>query len=610
MGLKHTQLNVLSCLFLVAATLALYSPALHYPFANYDDQHYVTANRHVQAGVTEGVLAWSLTSTEEDNWHPLTWLSHALDCQIYGLNPGGHHATSVLLHAANVVLLFWFLFRATSALGRSLLVSALFAVHPLNVESVVWIAERKNVLSTFFFLLTLGAYGWYSRRPGALRYLLVATLFVLGLASKPMVITLPFVLLLLDLWPLRRIQGKSAAPTKEMRRREAKIKRVAVKNRSRSGEVSVSQSILEKLPLLVMCAASAWITVIAQQRGGAVRTLQRFPFWWRAANAVHAYAAYLGKTVWPTRLAVYYPMGHGLGSGSIILASAFLVGVSLLAWRERRRRSYLIVGWLWYLGTLVPVIGLVQIGDQAMADRYAYIPLIGVFVMVAWGSAELADRAGLDLKFRCAISAVVLAALFALSLRQISFWRSDFDLWTHDLAVTHQNSVAAEGLSSALLVMGRPEEALAGFQEAVRANPRDPFKHVNLGADLAQCGRVQDAIKEYQAAISMTTDPHIQGRCYDTLATFYDELEDYARVRESYRQAVRVDPHEIGELVRELAANVPTEQSAPRYLQLGLLQEEAGDLEGARAAYEQAIQLDSGFQEAKEALAELRQNRR
>jgi tetratricopeptide (TPR) repeat protein len=287
----------------------------------------------------------------------------------------------------------------------------------------------------------------------------------------------------------------------------------------------------------------------------------------------------------------------------VLLATLFLAAVSLLVWKQRMSRRYLATGWLWYLGTLVPVIGLIQVGDQAMADRYAYIPLIGVFVMAVWSAADGADNKKLSFTPRLAGAAVILAVLSFLTWRQIAYWRSDYDLWTHALKVTKGNAVAEEGLSAALLMMGRPEEALPGLERAAQLRPMDPIKHVNLGANLVQCGRVEDAIKEYKAAIEVTSDPHIQVRCYDTLATLYDGLGDYSKVRESYQRALLVHSPEIPQLVQELSDNVSTEQSGPRYLQLGMLQEEAGNLPQARTSYEQALRLDPGLQAAKDALA-------
>ncbi len=349
-------------------TLALYNPVNQHPFVNYDDDRYVTGNAHVRQGLTAETFTWALTSTEQANWHPLTWMSHALDVSLFRLNPAGHHFTGVLLHAANAILLFLLLMSATGRLGPSLFVAALFALHPMNVESVAWVAERKNVLCTFFFFLTLWAYGWYARRPEWKRYLVVAALFVAGLAAKPMVITLPFVLLLLDYWPLNRVRYAES-----------------------DAGWSWPRLILEKMPLIALSAASAMITMKAQQAGGAVRSTVQFSLSTRVANAIYAYAMYLWKMIWPARLAPLYPHPAGtLATWQVVTAALVLIAITMLVWKFRELR-YLMTGWLWFLGTLVPVIGLVQVGDAAMADRYAYIPLIGIFVMIAFGAADLAE---------------------------------------------------------------------------------------------------------------------------------------------------------------------------------------------------------------------------
>ena len=452
MDQKPSYFVLIACVALALVTSAVYSRATRNPFMHVDDQNYVIENPHVQAGLTCQTLTWSLTATAAQNWHPLTWLSHALDCQLYGLNPAGHHSTNILLHALNVVLLFLLLVRASGAKVRSLLVAALFALHPLNVESVAWIAERKNVLSTLFFLLTLGAYGWYALKPDVKRYLTVIALFALGLAAKPMVITLPFVLLLIDFWPLQRIRGwdQPLPPTgKAHKNRKPRSQDVAPDKAF--PQFKFARLVLEKLPLLALCLASAAITIIAQ-RAGAIQSFEIYPFAGRLANALYAYASYVWKTLWPTRLAFLYPYPRdGRPPWQLALAVLFLMSVTVLVWKQRRSRPYLASGWLWYLGTLVPVIGLIQVGDQSMADRYAYIPLIGIFVMIVWAAADAADRRQLNLQLRTAIAIVILAALSFLTWRQIGYWHSDYDLWSHTIKVTQHNVVADETLSKTLM---------------------------------------------------------------------------------------------------------------------------------------------------------------
>jgi hypothetical protein len=432
--------NIILCLLLVVVTLALYNPVNRHVFVNYDDDRYVTENPHVRDGLSTSTISWALTSTEQANWHPLTWLSHALDYQLFHLNPTGHHFTSVLIHAANAVLLFLLLVYVTGRAGPSLFVALLFALHPINVESIAWIAERKNVLSTFFFLATISTYFWYAQKVSWQRYLAVIVLFAFGLMSKPMVVTLPFVLFLLDCWPLGRIQGSPVAALQV-------------------GPRPLSGLIAEKLPLLALSAGSAVITMEAQQAGGAMRSTVQFSLGVRLENAVVAYAMYLWKTIWPSRLAPLYPHpGDSLAAWQVAASMLVLAVITGTVLRFRAKR-YLVTGWLWFLGTLVPVIGLIQVGDQAMADRYAYIPVIGIFVMIAWSAADLADAHHVGLVPRLVPAACILLALSVATYRQLSYWSNSYDLWTHALAVTDRNFIAQDNLGGALLLLGKAEEA-------------------------------------------------------------------------------------------------------------------------------------------------------
>jgi hypothetical protein len=421
---------------LASATIALYAPVIGNSFVVLDDHDYVTANPHVQRGLAWSTIKWAFRSTEAANWHPLTWLSHALDFQLFGLNPAGHHFNSILIHAVNVVLLFLLLQWFTGRVEPSLLVAALFACHPINVESVAWVAERKNVLSTFFFLLAITTYGWYAKQPQLRRYLLVAVLFALGLMAKPMVITLPFVLLLLDYWPLGRIPGAAFST--------AAAAHVSVP------KLPLAKLLLEKVPLLMLSAASAIITLKAQQSGYAVRTLYQFSLGSRIENAVVAYGLYLWKTLWPARLAFGYPYpAAGLPAWQWALSGFILISITTFAF-VFRSRGYLPVGWFWFLGTLVPVIGLVQVGDAAMADRYGYIPLLGIFLMIAFGLADLATARNVYPAWRLTAAAVVVIALGVAANRQMSYWNSEYDLWSHALEVTG-NPFAHDALGAALL---------------------------------------------------------------------------------------------------------------------------------------------------------------
>ena len=605
MDRKRKHLIVFSCLLLALGTSAIYSSVVRHPFIDFDDQYYITNNGPVQAGLTWQTFIWSFNAGYAQNWHPLTWLSHALDCQLYGLNPAGHHLTSVLFHSLNVVILFLLLLWSTRAMGRSLLVAALFALHPLNVESVAWVAERKSVLSTLFFLLALGAYGWYARKPDLKRYLALTLLFALGLASKPMVITLPFVLLLLDFWPLSRIKGwPPLAESNPKGRKNTQLRPDSLPSQPESSftQASLTRLVQEKLPLLALCAGSAVLTIVAQ-RAVAIRSLEGFPLDTRLENAIYSYAIYLWKAFWPTRLAVYYPHpGNTLAAWQIAVAALFLVAVSALVWSQRLARRYLLTGWLWYLGIMVPVIGLVQVGDQGRADRYAYIPLIGIFVMVVWSAADWADNKQIGFPWRVATATIILAALSLITVRQIRYWRSEYDLWGHDLEVAPDNALGVSNFGDALNKMGRAQEALPFLEKSVQLLPADSVRHGNLAVDLVQCDRSQDAIPEYETAISLSKEPVEQSHYYESLAAVYDAFGDYAKVRESYQQALKVNPQRSADMVKWLTQSVAAQPSAPRYVELGILLQETGKLPEARAAYEQALKLDPNLTEATEYL--------
>jgi len=583
-----------ACLALFASTLLLYIPTARNSFVNYDDNHYITDNLHVQAGLTWATFRWTWTTFAQANWHPMTWLSHALDCQLFSLHPAGHHLMSAALHATNVVLLFLWLMVATGRPGRSLLVAALFAVHPLNVESVAWAAERKNVLCMLFFFLALGAYGWYVRSPSVRRYLLIAVLFALGLASKPMVITLPFVLLLLDFWPLRRLagqEGSSFFPT---------------------APKSVRRLVVEKSPLFAMSAASAAVTLVAQRAGGAMVPLMVLPLHVRVENAIHSYAAYLWMAVWPVRLEPFYP-GNEPSAWQLGVSVVFLVVVTVGAWRARMTRPYLLMGWLWYLGTLVPMIGIIQVGGQGMADRYAYLPLIGIFLAAVWGLADIAATAKLKPMWM-AIPAGCALALFALqTLRQIPYWKSSLDLWPHTLAVTQDNFVAEDNMGVTLSSLNRPAQALKYFLNAERIKPMDPTAHVGVGAEYLRIGRWQDAVAEYLTALPMTTDPELLVTEYRALGTACRQLGEKTKSREYYQQALQINPRDTGSFLglgmlrmdevilkqQEILRGHPT---AGGFLQLGQLMQQAMRDPEAKAAYEQAVKLGDSSGEARKAL--------
>lgn len=573
------------CVLLAVITSAVYSPVANHPFINYDDSDYVTENQHVREGLTWQTISWAMTAPTAANWHPVTWLSHALDCQLYGLDPAGHHITSLLLHICNVLLLFLLLFRVTGALWRSVMVAALFALHPLNVESVAWIAERKNVLSMFCFLLALGAYGWYALRPNWRRYSVIAVFFALGLAAKPMVITLPCVLLLLDYWPLNRIAGWTT-PSSNFPVEQRQWPRL----------------VWEKIPLLLLSAASAVITMVVQSVGHAVRPLGDLPLSVRLENAVYSYMMYLAKTFWPARLAPMYP--HPLDSLSftqIGFSVVLLVGITALVWTERRKYPYAVVGWLWFLGTLVPVIGVIQVGAQAMADRYAYLPLIGIFVIVVWGLSDILSAHSFGRPTAIVAAAAVLPALSFMTVRQLGYWQSSMDLWTHTLEVTHDNFIADDIMGTLLLKEGRMD-ALNYFEDAARLMPSDPIALGALGANLHDRGKLEEAIHEY--TIALRTEPHPQFRAHlqADLGVIYRQLGDYSSARENSHQALAEDPKEVQDMIQQLSQVVASHPAAQGYWRLGLLLEGADKLAEARAAYEKALSLNPDFLPARKAL--------
>jgi len=576
------------CLALAVGTIALYSPVAVHPFIGYDDPSYVTGNEHVLSGVSWQTFSWALTANYSSNWHPLTWLSHALDCQLYGLNAGGHHVTNLLIHAVNVLLLFLLLWRATRAAGASAMVAALFAIHPLNVESVAWVAERKNVLSMFFFLLALGAYGWYVQRPSWKRYGLAALFFAMGLASKPMVITLPFVLLLLDYWPLGRFQGWTT-PSPEVSPIQLPWFRLA----------------LEKMPLLLLSMGSAAITIVAQRSGNSIEPM---PLSWRLENAVYAYATYVARIFWPVNLALIYPHPlNSLTAAQITLSLLFLLGVTVFVWQQRRKKAYAVTGWLWFLGTLMPVIGIIQVGAQGMADRYMYLPAIGLFLIVVWGAVEFIRARSLNSRFVAAASIAVLATLSVVTFRQIGYWRTSYDLWNHTLEVTTNNVVADDYMGELLAAEGR-HEALVYFEAAARIAPWDPESHAAVAANFHDHGDLQQAIDEYDIALRAKPDAKLRARIYAYLGVIYRQLGDYPTARENSRLALSSDAQEVQTIIRQVSDTLARHPAASGYWLLGLLLEGEDHITEAKSAYGQALRLKPDFVAASRALAEVETN--
>lgn len=495
-------------LLLIVATVALYRPVKYYPFITYDDPEYVIRNYQIQSGPDWDMVQWAFTTFYASNWHPLTWMSHALDFKLFRLNPSRHHDTNVLFHALNAALLFWVLWRATGYAGRSLMVAALFALHPVNVESVAWISERKNVLSLFFFLLALGAYRWYALRPRADRYLTVAVLYALGLMAKPQVITFPCVLLLWDYWPLQRMFAPADGA-------DGNAPNSVVPARS------FPWLLMEKLPLFALSAADAVLTVKAQGSSGALNgVFTSFPFPIRLENAIVSYAQYMGKAVWPSNLAIYYPHPESwINPWQDACAAVLLLAITALVIVGRRWR-YFLVGWFWFLGTLVPMIGLVQVGGQGMADRYAYLPFIGLFIMICWGVADfqlavrstdaaLGEEGQTSSMWLAVVSLAMLLALTAVAHRQLWYWRDSEALWTHATEVTSGNWMAEDFLGGVEVEMGKRDEALSHYYRALAINPNDPVSNTNIGNWKMYVGKPPEAIEYYQKVLHSSRAPSI-----------------------------------------------------------------------------------------------------
>ena len=559
--IKNTWRTLFVGSFLAAATLATFQPVLHNAFINYDDPLYITLNTHLTGGLIWANVKWAFQTGYGGNWHPLTWLSHMLDVQWFGLNAGRHHLTSLLLHVANTLLLFLVLKRMTGAQWRSALVAALFALHPLHVESVAWIAERKDVLSAFFFMLTLWAYARYAegRRKkeecrmnaeaglgGTVRpisafcilpsyfFFLSLLFFTLGLMSKPMLVTLPFILLLLDYWPLRRFQPALSWLTPSARR-------------FHPSSFILHPLLLEKVPFLALSAAASVVTVLAQWNGGAVETLDRVPVAARLINALLAGLGYLEKMVWPARLAILYLRPEQWPLWRVGLAVFVLGGISVLVGVRGRDRGWLTVGWLWFLGMLVPVSGLVQVGNQYMADRYSYLPLIGLFIIVAWGGWEVA---GQPKRWWLALAALMgLAAAGAVTQRQVGLWQNSETIFGHCLAVTANNHVAHNNLGAALALHGRAEEAHAHFEAAWRLQPHDADTLCNLGVSLTGLGKFDEGAPYLAEGVGIKPE---LGDIYGKLGLLLDGRGSTAQAIACYREGLRVRPGQV-EIANNLA---------------------------------------------------------
>jgi tetratricopeptide (TPR) repeat protein len=514
----NKTLKIAICIFLAVSTFAVYSQVQDHEFINYDDDKYVTNNEYVKAGFTRDSVGWALTTSYNSNWHPMTWLSHMLDAQLFGPNSKGHHLTNLLFHIANVLLLFLVLLRMTGALWQSGFVAALFALHPLNVESVAWVAERKNVLSTFFWLLTMWAYIRYAQKTNLKRYSLVILFFAMGLMSKPMLVTLPFVLLLLDYWPLRRLQSD---------RRTA-----------------ISRLVYEKIPLLVLVAGSVVTTLTVQKMGGALGSLNAFPIQERVINALVSYWLYLQKMIWPGGLAIFY--AHPENTLSVwkgLATAALLALVTTAAIRLARRAPYFAVGWFWYLGTLIPVIQLVQTGSIAMADRYAYVPLIGIFIIIAWGLPELLAKWRLRSRILTIAAGIWISTLMLMTWNQVSHWKNSITIFSHAIEVTDIEYpdflLAHNNLANALLAEGRTGKAISHYKMAINLMPDYAVNHNHLANALFAEQKTEEAISHFKMAIELMPDYAI---AHNNLGTVLLAEQKTEEAISHYKTAVKLLP--------------------------------------------------------------------
>jgi len=615
------------CIFIVMIILAVYWQVGNHDFISYDDRAYVTKNHVVKTGLNLESVKWAFTATYEHNWHPLTWLSHMLDYQIYGLNPGGHHFTNILFHIANSILLFLIFRRMTKAVWESAFIAILFAIHPLHVESVAWVAERKDVLSTFFWMLTIGAYVFYCENPGTKRYLLTVSLFALGLMAKPMVVTLPFVLLLIDYWPLNRLHKKQFIkinPLKEeAQERKSSNKRKIKKSRAKKTVsnhetqkldfqwTAISRLIYEKIPFLALALVSCIITIYAQQK--LIQPLWSLPISLRIGNAIISYSHYLINMIWPFKLALYYPHPITLSLWQVVASCIFLVVVSSFAIVTLRKFHYFAVGWFWYMGTLLPVIGIIQVGAQSMADRYTYIPLIGIFIVIVWGTSDLIQRWEYIGKKSILVLAggIVLSVLLITTWMQVGYWKNSETLYQHALNVTTKNDVMHYNMGVISLERGKIAEAINHHTAAIAIDPYYVDAHLNLGDALDKMGERDKAMKHYAMVLKIAPQ-HFKAHL--RLGNIFFEQNKTDRALIHFSKAIRLDPGSAYAHIRlgntfaktgkldsavkcYLDAAKIEANNASTYYNLGNVYYKSGDVEGAVEYYSKALVISPSLKE-------------
>jgi len=534
-------------LVLVAAVALVYLQVGNHEFLLYDDPNYVTDNPHIRSGLTLANILWAFSSFHDNNWFPLTWISHMLDVQLFGLEAGWHHLGNVALHSANSILLLLLLNRLTGCIWRSAIVAALFALHPLHVESVAWVAERKDVFSTLFLFLTLHAYLRYTERPGVGRYILTVLLFTLGLMAKPMLVSLPLIMLLIDYWPLHRLSTQNA----------------------------LLPLLKEKFPFAALALVSCVVTVAAQKEG--ISSLKSVPFLHRLGNAAVSYTAYIGKTVLPLDLSVFYPLQLKPSPWQPVTATLVLAAISLAVWHWRKRSPYLLVGWLWYLIMLVPVIGLIQIGMQAMADRYTYVSLTGLFILAVWLGSDIASRSRTTMRLAAGASVIVIVIYAGMAWRQVSYWKSNNSLFTRALQLNRENFIASHVLGILSAQKGDQVEALTKFEDAISSAPWFAPSYLSAGNTLMDLDRTNEALAYYETALSIfpTAAAHYN------LGSALHRLGEIEEAVKHYRLALRLAP-----------ANVD-------YLNnLGIALAEQEDIEAAVQLFREALRLDPAYENA------------
>jgi protein O-mannosyl-transferase len=581
-------------LLLILITLAAFWQVGNHGFVDYDDDTYIVQNRNIQNGITVQGLRWAFTTGYAANWHPLTWISHMLDVQIFGMSPQFHHLTNLLFHVANVLLLFFVLNRMTKAVWQSAFVAALFAFHPLHVESVAWVAERKDVLSTFFWMLTLIAYCYYAERPRAKTYLAVIAFFALGLMAKPMLVTLPFVLLLLDYWPLGRfgktmsiqkIRTEAAYPVSASRKKGKKGKQppktpVTIEKPAdlKFQWTLLRHLIVEKIPLFALTVLSCAATYIAQNKSGAVASVEIFTPGIRIANAFVSYLIYIGKMIWPVDLAVLYPHPGPLPLWQPLAAALFLIAITFAVTLKAKRYPYLPVGWLWYTGTLVPVIGIVQVGGQAMADRYTYIPSIGIFIMAAWYLPEILGKRRYTKHVLAGSSALCLLVLFILTWTQVGYWRDGITLFDHVLKVTNNNYFGYYCRGKIHSLLGNNARAIDDYDRAVEINPAYAPAFNNRGLAYESIGDHTRAINDYDRAVEI--DPG-NAEVFNNRGMVYETLGNHAKAIADFDRAIQI------------GSNL-----ALAYNNRGNTRDGLGDHTGAIQDFDRAVEIDPGYAEA------------